>query len=262
MHAPSPDEEDLEAPLLNDRRSVFVNNPDPTDFLKQAGSEPFNIDNPTHAEKLRHLWYLAFGHDPEGSPELPADPKWKRLGFQSNTPATDFRGGGVFSLDMVIFFFQNNPEEGKKMLNDTSGQNGYPFVPACINVTVLILHHLSLTNCVPPVDSSAASARRKRMMLSILSQNIKEAFGFLFMHVMMKLHNMWLIESQKPDHTLLQFGRTLELTAICVRTLVNNSDSMENPSDFDYVMDVNPESWYTWISNSWDYFIDCVHMEA
>jgi len=255
--------DDLEAPLLPDHDSGReLGAADATEFLQQVSEEKFDIENAQHEEKLRQLWHLAFGEDEEQGrdvPSLPSDVRWKRLGFQSHTPHTDFRGGGVFSLDNVIFMMQREPVAVKKILNDTSRQNGYPFVPVCINVCVLVLHHLSLTHSHPPVEQVIATPRRKNMMMSLIArENVREAFGQLFMHVMFKLHHIWLEESTKPDVTLLQFGHCLDLTAICVRTLVNRSNTMTSTDDFYYVMDIDPASWLTWFSNGWDSLVDRV----
>merc|ERR1719370_1308149 len=94
-------------------------------------------------------------------------------------------------------------------------------------------------------------------MMSLISQeNVREAFGQLFMHVMFKLHHIWLEESTKADVTLLQFGHTLERTAVCVRTLVNRSNQMKSTDDFYYVMHIDPDSWLTWFANGYDSFVD------
>lgn len=33
---------------------------------------------------------------------------WMKLGFQGTNPETDFRGGGVFSLQLILRFVKNN----------------------------------------------------------------------------------------------------------------------------------------------------------
>lgn len=37
-------------------------------------------------------------------------PKWKRLGFQQQDPATDFRGGGVLGLKCLLYYAEKHTE--------------------------------------------------------------------------------------------------------------------------------------------------------
>jgi hypothetical protein len=32
--------------------------------------------------------------------------KWEHMGFQSGNPSTDFRGGGLMSLECIIYFVE------------------------------------------------------------------------------------------------------------------------------------------------------------
>lgn len=41
--------------------------------------------------------------------------EWMRLGFQGQYPETDFRGGGVLSLSLILRFVQRNKELVKQM---------------------------------------------------------------------------------------------------------------------------------------------------
>jgi len=55
---------------------------------------------------LRQLWSHAF---PGESSQLQSE-KWKDMGWQGINPATDFRGGGLISLQNLLFMANQKPE--------------------------------------------------------------------------------------------------------------------------------------------------------
>ena len=61
---------------------------------------PYDADDAGHEAMLALLWQRARpGH------RLTArkSDQWKEIGFQGNDPATDFRGGGIFSLANLVY---------------------------------------------------------------------------------------------------------------------------------------------------------------
>lgn len=246
----------LDRPLMSEEHRA-----DAEEFLTTLAAAPFDIEDPRCAHKLRELWELIFVE--ESLPDLPADDRWKRLGFQSRTPHTDFRGGGVFSLDCLIYMAKKNRSDTQRILQDVSQASGYPFVPACINVCVLILCHLRLTDCVSPVSfrnvPQCTRRRQKKMMAFLSTGDIRESFGDLFIQVMLKLHQIWLnagSENRLPG--LHDFGHTIMLTGISLRALINRVSKMQTTDDFAAIMDISPEAWSTCIGNGWCAFVDLV----
>eukprot|EP00397_Hematodinium_sp_SG-2012_P029682 GEMP01031382.1.p1 GENE.GEMP01031382.1~~GEMP01031382.1.p1 ORF type:complete len:267 (+),score=52.83 GEMP01031382.1:79-879(+) len=238
---------------------------DAASFLAKISAEPFNINDPRCANKLRELWELVFVG--EETPSLPSDARWKRLGFQSRSPGTDFRGGGVFSLDCMILMARKEPAAVRKLREDVrKSASGYPFVCACINVCVLILSHLNLTTCVSPVSVEQvplATIRQRKCMTSLLSiGDVRETFGELFVQVMLKFHQLWLRE-QTPGSTSL-FGRlhdvrrAMTLTGVSFRTLVNRSARMRSSDEFKCIQDIIPDAWATYFSNGWGALVDVI----
>jgi hypothetical protein len=69
-------------------------------FVNENVGIPYTHEE--HWELLRQLWSLSFP-DTEVQPEQ-HDAQWKRLGFQGNDPATDFRSAGVLSVHALVHF--------------------------------------------------------------------------------------------------------------------------------------------------------------
>lgn len=57
----------------------------------------------------------------QGHPEppfTPVSPYWKLIGFQRETPLTDFRGGGILSLEHLVAFVEIHPNFILALMND------------------------------------------------------------------------------------------------------------------------------------------------
>eukprot|EP00931_Biecheleriopsis_adriatica_P079130 TRINITY_DN52541_c0_g1_i1.p1 TRINITY_DN52541_c0_g1~~TRINITY_DN52541_c0_g1_i1.p1 ORF type:complete len:306 (+),score=73.28 TRINITY_DN52541_c0_g1_i1:41-919(+) len=80
----------------------------------------------------------------EKPPTSSKDARWKLLGFQSEDPRTDFRGGGLMSLRCMLFMADINAPRFCKMIRESAGMSGeksgkkgdnyYPFSAAVINM--------------------------------------------------------------------------------------------------------------------------------
>lgn len=250
-----------ENPKFATESDEIVDSPqtDAEELLTTLASEPFNIDNPQCTRKLHELWEFIFVDEPV--PELPADFNWKKLGFQSRKPQTDFRGVGVLSLDCLLYMASTNPAAMRGILDDLKPGKRYPFVPASINICALILCHLRLSDCVPPVsfrDVPQCTIKRRKQMMALLStKDARAAFGDLFIQVMLKLHQVWLTSGTKersPDYT--DFGPSIKLTAISLRALVNRVPKMQSTDDFASILEINPEAWSTYLGNGWAAYVD------
>jgi len=64
---------------------------------------PFKPTQEVHEQLLEQLWEGAF----PGQEYMRVTPQWQQLGFQSDDPATDFRGGGLLSLRCLVFFAEH-----------------------------------------------------------------------------------------------------------------------------------------------------------
>ena len=64
------------------------------------------------------LYYQAQGSDiPTFSP---ISPYWKMIGFQRETPLTDFRGGGILSLIHLLAFVERYPLFVMDLIGDSN----------------------------------------------------------------------------------------------------------------------------------------------
>ena len=69
-----------------------------------------------------------------------ASPIWRKIGFQTGNPRTDFRAGGIFSLDLMNYFSDKYENEYKTILNE----DYFTFALVCIRLSYLIRIYLFL----------------------------------------------------------------------------------------------------------------------
>ena len=65
---------------------------------------------------------------------------WRKIGFQTGNPRTDFRAGGIFSLDLMIYFANNHENRYINMINE----DYFTFALVCIRLSYLIRIYLFL----------------------------------------------------------------------------------------------------------------------
>lgn len=109
----------------------------------QGVGSPYDKEVQEHVEQLRKLWTLSFQACSRSAPDHPEGLKseeWKQFGFQGIDPATDFRGGGVFSLRNLVFLAELHPA----LFHECVHRVDYPFAVAGINVTMILTTLLHL----------------------------------------------------------------------------------------------------------------------
>ena len=128
---------------------------------------PVNIDSPRDQRLLRRLWAATVGRlfssRGESVPGFaPISPFWKLAGFQRETPLTDFRGGGVLSVEHMVVFAENHPDLVMTMMHRKSGETwkwkrgmrgSLPFAICCINLSVMIIKTIQLDHCTLSDDA-------------------------------------------------------------------------------------------------------------
>lgn len=65
---------------------------------------------------------------------------WRKIGFQTGNPRTDFRAGGIFSLDLMNYFSNKYEKKYKAIINE----NYFTFALVCIRLSYLIRIYLFL----------------------------------------------------------------------------------------------------------------------
>ncbi|TVU47247.1 hypothetical protein EJB05_06840 [Eragrostis curvula] len=168
--------------------------------LKRRLQIPFDGSRIEHQDALRQLWRLAYP-----SREIPPlkSELWKEMGWQGTDPATDFRGGGLISLENLIFFARNYPNSFQMLLNKVQGQRSdweYPFAVAGINISFMLIQMLDLQSTVP---SSKSGIR----FLELLGQD-ENAFDHLYCVAFRLLDAQWLVKRA----SYMEFNEVLKST--------------------------------------------------
>ena len=65
---------------------------------------------------------------------------WRKIGFQTSNPRTDFRAGGIFSLDLMNYFANNHENEFTNIIKE----DYFTFALVCIRLSYLIRIYLFL----------------------------------------------------------------------------------------------------------------------
>ncbi len=112
--------------------------------LARGASVAYDASDPTHESQLRELWRLTFPARP--LPGVRCE-EWKEMGWQGVDPATDFRSGGLMSLQNLAWFAKHQPKVYKRLLSKSDGVRSeweYPFAAAGVNVTFALVDLLEL----------------------------------------------------------------------------------------------------------------------
>ncbi|CEG50257.1 Kinase A-anchor protein Neurobeachin and related BEACH and WD40 repeat proteins [Plasmopara halstedii] len=127
-----------EAPYITHMQERFA-------LLKQScvtGEDKFE-------KMLFALWTAIYSHEPLSKDKLLEEAlqfervgeSWSRLGFQRPDPTTDFRAGGMLSLDCLVYFASHYTDQVVRMVKSQvpgSHDHTYPWGPAGINVTCMV----------------------------------------------------------------------------------------------------------------------------
>jgi len=93
---------------------------------------------------LERLWRAV---DDQDGPFDRKAVNWVKLGFQNESPETDFRGGGVLALKCLMYAFEAHPKEMReihRLQSPEESKRWYPVCVAGINLTCLLAGLLQL----------------------------------------------------------------------------------------------------------------------
>lgn len=198
--------------------------------LRRSVTTEYDPDKSEHVELLGRLWGAA-------RPRLPwpgaKAEDWKGLGFQGSAPETDFRGGGLFSLELLVVFAEANPELLATFLEHSHNNPGcktggadapafYPFAAAGINITAMITETLDLRprragpsspGPSPSPHAIEAAFRRapttdsgKRFLATFRSRAVAQAeLDRVFSEALVHLDRVWV----DSGATYMEFPRVL-----------------------------------------------------
>jgi hypothetical protein len=160
----------------------------------------------------------------------------KRIGFQSDNPRTDFRAGGIYSLQFMNYFITNYKLESKNILNEKS----FPFAIVCINISFLLtlvlllndddkktiektLESRKLTHCnrkqIKKFCEHLENENEKDLMFLIISQSL----CFVFAKYIKEINN-----GKKDDNLVVKI---IDNTVQYFKETLNNIKKNENLVD-------------------------------
>ncbi len=160
--------------------------------------------HPEHVQLLERLWSNAVA-PPRPFPGKTSS-EWRLLGFQGDSPASDFRSMGLLALDMLVYFVETCTTEARMIFsvqNSADAEFYYPVATAGILVSSVVLG---------AVEARAKSGHACPVVLA-------EGLSKLWVAVLRHLDTIF-VESKL---TYLQFGDlTKKVTAQLAEVLVQN----------------------------------------
>jgi len=197
--------------------------------LSEVAGIKFDGSSDMHESLLRRLWTLMF----DGEDYEPKSRRWRTLGFQADDPRTDFRGGGLLSLQCLCHLAESHGPLARRWTAEANEEHSeYLFAAACVNVCAMLVVHLRLNQqpAVGPVrDAKPAcdlALKRFSRRLSASSDGL-EVFYELFVATMGRLHLEWrAFCAQKKGANLLHFGEVLRRVNVALDYAVSASDGV------------------------------------
>lgn len=209
---------------------------------------PYDRGNAEHVDLLRRFWdaCMVASHRYRGgsaliidglTPALPPMPStiksevWKTYGFQNEDPASDFRGGGVFSLQNLLYFAETYPTSFGEFATCE-----YPFAIAGINVTMMLLNLMRLTHgkatCLATTQRNENfSSQCSRVNLSRLLahegddlRSMEAVFGEVYATCIYLMHEGWLASKRN----LLEFNSILNATKTKIDAILRHATRLSD----------------------------------
>lgn len=154
-------------------------------------------------ELLNTIWQTNF---PGHALAVPHE-YWRRIGFQNSDPFSDFRGGGLASLEHLANMATNYTVKYQQMLGESSS---YSFAITSINVTYALIVYFQLNTASAPPSFSTCSNTELTNFSNLLQLN-SQVFPEFHYYSMVFVHKKWLSElAANPNLTLMDFGRVME----------------------------------------------------
>ena len=121
---------------------------------------------------------------------------WQLVGFQSPNPATDFRGGGVLSLENLVYFVTRQPAQALSMMHrrkdrsigataDGVDSANYPWAAVGINITRMVAELIGACTA----QGTMPKQQQPRKNWSFLLQ--PDAFERLYCNAFFIFDNEW-----------------------------------------------------------------------
>lgn len=200
--------------------------------LSLLASIPMKEGDLAQERQLEYYWRLMVGEENREAYQLKSQRWSDELGFQSDDPRRDFRGGGVLALICLCFLAERFQEEAQQMATEArSDACWYPFSTAGITICQMIAVHLHLhaRPSIGPIRRlpRAHAVALKRFTRQISDSDAIEGFCVLFVAALRKLHEEWKLMCSKDPHiTVMQFPEVYLLVGVALeRALTSTLDA-------------------------------------
>ena len=181
-----------------------------------------------HGASLERLWKLTFPDDAyvEGK-----NPKWRDMGWQGDHPSSDFRGGGLLSLENLIYFAERKPLAYQRLCFKTQGKRSdweYPFGAAGVNVTFTVAKVLGVSRDPEASLTQLASSTQGRAFLALLE--VEDAshdavFEEIYCMCFERLDAIWLAEGA----SYMQFPSIIaKMESVLKASMVANPKTLDD----------------------------------
>jgi hypothetical protein len=181
----------------------------------------------TCTDETQYDKYLRKIHSLSGAfePYAPKALYWQTIGFQNEDPVKDVRGGGILSLENIIYFLEYHSQTAQTMMrrrsdrstrdkNDTVG--GYPWAAVGINLTRVIATIIEL---IQPSGATNSNYSRKTYWNIITESN---SFNRLYVQLFILLDYTWEVHRA----TYMDFPHILTITQKMFIEQLNNSHNI------------------------------------
>lgn len=219
--------QDLALPLLEFQALTKI-------LLRKWREEKVDLENPDHRRAIRGLHtasnpdkaVAAAAADPQGSKKQ--DPtKWRRLGFETESPGWEFGATGFLGLMDITDFVYKNEDGFQKLLLEQSAEpqeNRCPIARASLSVTQTLYEHFEVDK-IDDVESHRTNDSRA---------NFDRAFRPLLLH-WSRLHTsglnafirLWKVAGAQLD----DFEKIEELIRILVEQVVGQAPRTKDVKD-------------------------------
>lgn len=166
---------------------------------------------------------------------------WRTLGFQSGNPRNDFRAGGLFSLQFMIYFLEHYPTESQSIISDIY----FPFALSSIRLSyltrvfLLLLPKDEISVCIKSNKFLIASRKEIKNFGTILVDHSDILFDILchsLIFVFNKFLKMKNEEEKEINYLLIEpiIGNTIQEIQISlynVNYFTNNNNKNDNNSN-------------------------------
>eukprot|EP00929_Paragymnodinium_shiwhaense_P037196 TRINITY_DN19860_c0_g1_i3.p1 TRINITY_DN19860_c0_g1~~TRINITY_DN19860_c0_g1_i3.p1 ORF type:complete len:936 (-),score=220.48 TRINITY_DN19860_c0_g1_i3:76-2883(-) len=213
--------------------------------LSKMASIQLDEENPRHDEAMKQYWALMLGND---VPYEARSPRWSDdLGFQSKSPWTDFRGGGLLALRCLVYLAEHHPEQAKQYMEEAKwaqNQAWYPFSVAGVTLCQMLAVHLRLhaRPAVGPIRKlpRAHALALKRFVRHLLEEDPVTVFARFWMAALGKLHNEWrdLCKRDPRANVLVSFNQVYRYVGVALESTF----AWKSGDRLTLLADVNPMS--------------------